>query len=112
MEAPPACVCDFCGRNFDQENIKAEKAKRKPPGYPEGGIRFNGQNACPECAPKIERDIKLYMPSLKDRITDRARAGELFCDFILRMPRKQLVSTGLDDNEMYGLARAAMENGR
>jgi hypothetical protein len=111
MEAPPACVCDFCGRNFDEENIKAEQADRAPPGYPIGGIRFNGQNACPTCAPKIERDIRVYQPSLKERITDRAKPLERFCDFIMRMPRKQIVSTGLDDAEMYELGRAALKNG-
>jgi hypothetical protein len=63
-------LCDFCNADYTNDDAK-------------GGILFGSNAVCPECTPRVEADAKKYNET--SYIKDRAREGETFHDFCLRL---------------------------
>jgi len=78
--------CDFCSRHFDAKPAAAEI----------GGIVFETKAACPDCAPRIEDSARRYHET--KFIRARARAGETFRDFCLRIRASNMVVVSSGEN--------------
>jgi hypothetical protein len=63
-------VCDLCNEDFTSSTET-------------GGFLFSSKGVCPHCAPKFEESARKYRE--EKYIRNRARKGETFKDFILRI---------------------------
>ena len=84
--------CDGCSKDYTASNAL-------------GGLLFGSYGYCPECAPRIAASAEKYGETWN--INDRAREGESFCDFVLRIRggNNKIVISGGDDavDELTGL---------
>lgn len=62
--------CDLCSKDFTDSDAK-------------GGYLFLSKGVCPDCAPRFEADVKRC--DEERYIRDRARPGETFKAFIMRV---------------------------
>lgn len=62
--------CDLCSKDFTHSNDR-------------GGFLFMSKGICPDCAPRLEANASKY--GELEYIVDRARPGETFRDFVLRV---------------------------
>lgn len=63
-------VCDICSGDHSLASAA-------------GGFLFCSKGVCPACAPKFEQSVLAY--GEEHMILDRARAGETFREFIIRV---------------------------
>lgn len=63
-------VCDICSKDFTDSKEQ-------------GGFLFMSKGICPDCAPRLEQNAIKY--NEQEYIRDRARPGETFRDFVLRV---------------------------
>jgi hypothetical protein len=63
-------LCDMCNGDYSDSASQ-------------GGILFQSKAVCPECSPKLLRNAEKY--DEMHMIRDRAREGESFRDFTLRI---------------------------
>jgi hypothetical protein len=63
-------ICDSCNEDYTASDEK-------------GGILFCSSAFCPKCAPRMTSLAKQY--NEEEYITDRARPGETFKDFCIRL---------------------------
>ena len=72
IDAGNSVCCDFCGKEYEGSDTS-------------GGFLFVSRAVCPECAPKLEADAKLYGET--HLIRSRCPEGVSFHDWVMKLRR-------------------------
>lgn len=63
-------LCDLCGKDYTDSEAK-------------GGLLFASKAVCPECVPRLEKDVKAF--GEERYIKARAKDGQEFRAFVLEL---------------------------